>query len=251
MIISHSKRFIFFHIGKTGGTTIQTRLASYHEDDRGFLCFDPDRFGVHNHTNYPYFLQSQDRAGQFARYFKFCFVRNPYDFLYSVFRQWIKTGLIQPVDFNAWLTSHAFVEAFNTLSLPHILEGQGLTDGVMHLYTHRDNACLMDVIGRVEFFEYEFDKICRRLGISVGSRVNANILTDPVHLDPQGTALNSKKCYKYLGKYSKAGLEIVNHYFTKDFELHGYPVLEPPDTESISTSKPHRPLSPGCFTACE
>lgn len=227
MIISHRKKFIFFHIGKTGGTTVETRLIDYHEDSPGFLCFNPDRYTVHSHLNHTYFSRSDETLNMLTDYFTFCFVRNPYDFLYSVFRQWIKTALIGSCDFDAWLTSHEFVDSFNRYSLPHVANGKRLRDGFMHFYTHRGNMCIMDFIGKVEFFEYEFKNVCDIVGLDYDIRLNANILTEPIDLSPETVSLTSGRCYKYLDKYSQAAVEIVNAYFKRDFELFRYPTLDP------------------------
>lgn len=233
MIISHAKKFIFFHIGKTGGTTVERRLADYHDDAPGFLSFDPDSYGIHSHVGLSYFCESAKRYELLRNYYTFCFVRNPYDFLYSVFCQWVKTGLLSAGNFSEWVTELDFVNAFNTLSLPHVDARAKLRDGYMHLYTHKGDTCLMNFIGKVEFFEHDFEIVCDALGLTYDVRIHENILTPPRRFSPQQISVTSKTCYKYLHKYNQKAAALVNCFFEKDFQWFGYPVFDPGDFDAI------------------
>ena len=100
MIVSYERRFIFFHIPKTGGTSIRRVLLPY--------CHDPlqyavnrlfARFGVEvNHRVGGYRrlrFRTHERAlvaanlippAEFDSLFKFAFVRNPWDQLVSMYK---------------------------------------------------------------------------------------------------------------------------------------------------------------------
>jgi hypothetical protein len=233
MIVSHRKQFIFFHIGKTGGTTVEARLLEYHDESPGFLCFDPERYGVHSHASPFHLADCDDHRQWMEKYYKFCFVRNPYDFLYSVYQQWIKTSLIEAGDFNDWLTTGAFRNTFDTYSMPHVRSCVRLTNGFMHLYTHNERMCVMDFIGKIEFFETDFNRVCGQLGLTCDHCLNANVFTEPIPLTPGQDRLTDKKCYKYLGKYSKKAIGMVNETFRSDFALYRYPMFDPHSLEPM------------------
>jgi hypothetical protein len=92
-MISFQKRFLFVHIPKTGGNSIQSLLACYSEDE---IVRRPgqdgvERFGV---TNPKYKLkkhsplaQYRDALGdeRFSRLYKFTCVRNPWDRMVSFY----------------------------------------------------------------------------------------------------------------------------------------------------------------------
>jgi hypothetical protein len=93
-MISLQKRFLFVHIPKTAGNSIQTILRHYSEDEITSSRPSQDgieRFGVRN-ANYKIKKHStlaEYRAAlgeeQFRRLYKFACVRNPWDRLISYF----------------------------------------------------------------------------------------------------------------------------------------------------------------------
>ena len=93
-MISHSKKFIFIHIPKTGGTSIEIVLKGYIAEkykiagDNTFFI-GPD---IKHHTA----SELLERYGKkkFGEYLKFCVIRNPWDRLLSLF-YW---GHKQPYD---------------------------------------------------------------------------------------------------------------------------------------------------------
>lgn len=79
-MISHSKKFIFIHIPKTGGTSIEAVLA-----DHGTVLQGAGNF----HSIYFKHIDAKRlrvmMGAEYDRYFKFSIVRNPWDWLVSMY----------------------------------------------------------------------------------------------------------------------------------------------------------------------
>jgi len=101
VVISHSKKFIFIHVPKTAGSSIKTALNPLvHWSWR--LSSKPDKLkfvlGIYPSV-YSYDFSGHERASDlmkklpshiFNKYFKFCFVRNPYSWLVSIYHYILK-----------------------------------------------------------------------------------------------------------------------------------------------------------------
>lgn len=79
-MISHSKKFIFIHIPKTGGTSIEAVLA-----DHGIVLQGAGNF----HSIYFKHIDAKQlrvmMGAEYDNYFKFSIVRNPWDWLVSMY----------------------------------------------------------------------------------------------------------------------------------------------------------------------
>lgn len=82
MILSHRLRFIFFCNGKTGTTSIERNLAHLNEGQR--YAFAVKGLFIEKHIP-PIMLKACLPREMWAAYFKFVFVRNPFDWIVS---QW-------------------------------------------------------------------------------------------------------------------------------------------------------------------
>lgn len=112
--ISHSKKYIFIHIPKTGGTTIEHLFFNKHHN---------------NSVHYPIQYYSK-----YYDYFIFTFVRNPYTYVISLFNYYSNGGnqtyqdkqiIPEKIDINNLfnnknLVSYFKIQYYYTQNSPHI-----------------------------------------------------------------------------------------------------------------------------------
>ncbi len=237
MIISHRKKFVVLAPWKTASTTTRARLGLYCESPYS-VFYDFNSYlnrVVHQHMTYADFAAlPESRLG----YFSAAFVRNPYDRVYSAFRQvqkdiqsqpkapfpqpWIRTLVMKQLaenfaavcaagyDFDGWfrlIDDHQVLEAGRNTSLPlH----------PAHYWTHMNGKQAVDFVGKVERFEDDFQTLCDRLGIESVSAVNQNVDVDPTE------AQRDKRGYKSISLMSPASIARINELFLADFEFFGY-----------------------------
>lgn len=174
-MISHKYKCIFIHIPKTGGSSIQQALI---DSDSSFEPFTEKYILKNNlppHSNGYNGINKWDIKhtparfikNEYDNYFKFCFVRNPWDLVVSTYFWWIqKTKLdirkiqgkiLEKLGFND------FVYSFYTDYINEI-HHQGL--GQTYWITHNDNSSsCIDFVGRFENINNDFLKVCDTLGI--------------------------------------------------------------------------------------
>jgi Sulfotransferase family len=85
MLISTEKKFLFFHIQKTAGSSVARLLKSQAPDTRPFL-------GQHDHALWA----KKYLAAEWDDYYKFAFVRNPWDRLVSWYQMIRHDGRLLP-----------------------------------------------------------------------------------------------------------------------------------------------------------
>jgi hypothetical protein len=241
MIISHSKRFVILAPWKTASSTMRARIGAYCQSPYSvFYYFNPIlKRVVHQHITYADFAAlPESRLG----YLTAAFVRNPYDRVYSGFRQLQKDLEDQPsavfpdpavrklvmtqlADNFAQLCQAGFVfESWLDLVEDHQIFDVGRNTSFplhpSHYWTHHNGERTVDFIGRVESFEDDFERLCEALGLDIDARVNANVDVRESELpgDPSG--------YRYVDRMSSRARQRVNALFHDDFELFGYKIVD-------------------------
>jgi hypothetical protein len=175
-VISHRHRFIFIHIPKTAGTSIEKALGGAGEAartqdhrrlrdleaaivPRGPALLGPStaRFVFQRVAGRRQGFAFVDRD-QFAAYFKFAFVRNPWARVFS----WYRNVMRDP----AHRAEHRID---GDLSLEAFLERHGDS---WALRPQTDWLCdaggnlSMDFVGRFERLEADFATVCERIGLA-------------------------------------------------------------------------------------
>ena len=178
MIICDQHKFIFIHVPRTGGTSVRQMWKHWDKGDR-------------THTTYPMLLKKfPNRA--FNQYFKFGFMRNPWERVYSLFCKHVKNS---PVDtskgFKYWMFDESRTDSNrHKQSAMHFLKG-------------------VDHVARYENFEEEWDYIFDKVKIP-----RTNI--------PHANKFRDTESYKEL--YDDEMLNFITQYHQKDID-HGEYIL--------------------------
>ncbi len=168
MIVSHTHRFIFAAVPKTGTHSVRQALREHIGDG------DVEQVGLFVNKRFPWqdlaaiqhghlsLQQVRPHLGEeaFAGYFKFAFVRNPFDRFVSYCAFMLRGG-------------DAFQQRPREV-MHHLLfveppEGHILFQPQASLLVGDDGQTLLaDMVGRVEDMQGSYDAICARIGIPPG-----------------------------------------------------------------------------------
>jgi hypothetical protein len=165
-------------------------------------------------------------------YFKFTFVRNPYDKIYSGFLQ----DKYAAANYSRWAKAKKDIfkdvgDDFNQYMQKHIVCNDIMNDWrwvcftPMHAFTHKNDSYQLDWFGRTENLEQDILALSGKLGLEVDKIENRNVRT-PI-----------AKGLKYLDRYERKTIELVNELYRFDFEFFGYEMLNPDDfSEKVEVS---------------
>lgn len=161
-MICHDIKVLFIHIPKTAGQSIQSHLINVtgrhlphtyvlgknNDPSKGPPILD--HLLWYEYLKYGYLTETQ-----FKTYFKFSFVRNPWDRLVSEYkfrRYWLKYS------FRDWVTKHLPTESWSD-EYRHIMP--------QYKFICNDNMQLVvDYLGKFEELEKSFFEILQKLGIN-------------------------------------------------------------------------------------
>ena len=192
-LYSPTKNFIYIHIPKTGGTSIES-LGVFGES-------------YNKHYDIEYFKETY---GDLSKIFKFTFVRDPYTrFASSVLRHAVpqrkpSSPIMElPPEELKLINKGRFTD--------YTLKNSNSFDDVValkrqHGFLEIDGKIEMDFIGRFENLQEDFNRLCEGLGL--GKRILPH--------EMKGTYND------YDWFYTKETREIVAEYYSKDFEMFNY-----------------------------
>jgi chondroitin 4-sulfotransferase 11 len=217
MIISDSHKFIFVKIPKSAGTSISNYLDPYL--NQGFRNLD---LGDHEPLAVDYTGSNEEQTISAIlkknnidadNYFKFSFVRNPWDvrvsryfylrdteIAYNTERNLPTNTSALYLDFKPWCLSSGW---FPCRNWPH----KNKTKGGQIGFLQNDNLEIdIDYIGKFENLQEDFNNICDQIGIE-----NKKL---PHH--------NKSKHKHYTEYYDDETRQIVAEKYAKDIEYFGY-----------------------------
>ena len=215
MVLSHSYRFVFIHVAKTGGLSVREALLPYSVEPDKFIMRRPPKM-VKDRVNPLYQVwetlllhasASDAKRGLppdvFERYFKFAFVRNPWDQLVSMYHFILREPEAPKHDQVKALGSFdTFVEWVVETPEPF---PKGVPKLQSEMITDARGNLLVDFIGAYENLQEDFDEITRILGIqAVLPHVNRS-----VHQD-------------YRDHYNDRTRALVAEHFRPDIERFAY-----------------------------
>lgn len=202
MPISHKHKCIFVHIPKTAGTSIEAALGMHGDKPNigviPYLNQEEDRYHFFGKNLQHYTaLQIEEQVENHEEYFKFTFVRNPWDrfvsavifngginytFKKNISRQVFKKNALRKIE-----SDHLHYKP----QLDYILDQRKLP--------------LVDFIGRYENIQNDFKFIC-------------NKLHTPLKLDNRMKTVHRH----YTEYYDNETRDIVAQKYAKDIEYFGY-----------------------------
>jgi hypothetical protein len=186
-MISHKHKFIFIHIIKTGGESVE----------KSFRGRKIHKFA----KNYKKKINGKD----WDNYFKFAFVRNPWDKMVSqyFYIQKNTNGLYEQ-------SFEEFITAFKDCSENEYIERKGIKVKFNPIQlpwiSDDDGNIMMDFIGRFENLQEVFNTVCYKIKI-------------PHRKLPHENETNHEHYSEYYNDETKG---IVAKKFEKDIEHFGY-----------------------------
>ncbi|MBX3692206.1 sulfotransferase family 2 domain-containing protein [Dokdonella sp.] len=205
MIISRHRRFIFFAVPKTGTHSVRRALRPHLAED------DLEQVGLFVQKRFPFPELNAIGHGHlsvrqvhpvlgaetFDNYFKFAFVRNPFDRFvsYCAFMS-RQTGSFE-------VAPQAFMRHIVRDAPPwqHVLfrpQHEMLVDAA--------GRVAMDMLGRVENMQADYDRICGHIGIP----------------STKLEQVNASRHRPYMEYYDDELRSLVARMYARDFELLGY-----------------------------
>ena len=210
-LLNNHNKFIFFHLYKCGGTSLRDILKPHLSD----IMF-PNKFQeLGNAHSLPRDIReiykNIDKIELFDSYYKFTFVRNPFDWLLSIYYYILK---------NVNHNEHFIVKDMSLLQFLNYYvndmrksnENKDLGHNkVTNLYeyvTDEKGNLLVDFIGRFENMENDMMLICQKLGLYFKDIPLLNV--------------NLGKEKDYRKYYDTESIDFVNENFKKDLDYFNY-----------------------------
>jgi hypothetical protein len=225
MLVSHGRKLVFVHIQKTGGDTVSRLIRESIPD---IFCFK---------AKHEFAVKAAAELERWNEYFKFAFVRNPWDRLvswYSMIRD-AETIRWHQIMTNQRRRSH-FRQTRENKLWRYVLENSStfeefiinctdeieVDEGVYYSFAYNqldyiadsNDDLLVDFIGRFESFGSDLYKVYDRLGLELGSIPHEN---------------RSVRGH-YSTFYTPETETIVRKRFQRDIEYFGY------EFENVSNS---------------
>jgi len=234
MLISFEKKFIFIHIPKTGGSSIKNRLKKNNgfllrHKERFLIKFLPDLikkslFPIQNRL-IPLFphptannIQKELSKQIYNNYYKFGFIRNPWDWLLSYYlymksfkpenspyklthRQIKVLNIIEEVK-----KISSFEEFIKWVAYKHKDFETNLFIPQKHFFTDEEGNIIVDYIGKFENLNEDFNYIVQHLGLK-----NTSL--------PHKNRTKHKNYREYYNDYTR---KLVEEHFKEDIELFNY-----------------------------
>jgi hypothetical protein len=228
MIVSHRHRFIFVHLGRTGGRSITAALASHCGPDdiiTGVPGVAPQNAeGLERHAT-AHEIRKLVGEDTWNEYYTFTFERNPWDKILS--RYWDYAGQRprkaykrifnavagRPLSFREWFLMRVW---------------QGRLFGLGHIRFPRHYGCytandrlMVDFIARFENRAEHLSELSDRIGIKIDPAVWIG-------------NLSARKRAPYTEQFDPWMQRIVESVYAKDLEFLGYAFGQPHPTNYIA-----------------
>jgi len=209
MLISIKKNFLFIHVCKVAGVSIENILKPYSNNNHPFVIINKlfkkinieNPIGIPKYKVYDRHAKARDIKKElpndlYRKLYKFAFVRNPWDWQVSLYH-FIKSSpdhfrynLVKDMNFKDYLRWRVYED--KTLQIDFVTDENG--------------QIIVDFIGRYENLYQDLKKVCKVLNIKF------NYLPH----------LNKSKHDYYKKYYCKETRKIVERNFKEDIEFFKY-----------------------------
>jgi len=199
-MINHEQKFIFIHIPKTAGHTIELSLARLFSMKREEYNYWNNEINTWDqHLTLSEIKDTKVTDWQFREYFKFCIIRNPWDRVISEIAWHSKYG-------PEFISGKMTLKKFLSKKITHDLSTQRHIIPQYDFLYDKNGNLLCDFIGRFENLQQDFDFVCDKIGI-------------PKQELPKSNKSEHKHYTEY---YDNETREIVAEKYAKDIEHFGY-----------------------------
>lgn len=215
MIISHKYKFIFIAIPKTGTTSIEESLKSRIElkiDNYNIFKHDicPEEKRDHKIRKHSTAKEIKEVLGEkiYNSYFKFCFVRNPWDRLVSIYYEAKKptncSSNFQNGKEDPWYIHQ--IKAKELSFKDYLFYFKDEWENYISMISDDNWSFLVNFIGKIENINDDFRKICNIIGLRK--------MELPI--------LNKSGKNNYASYYDNEAKELVRSIHRKDICLFDY-----------------------------
>ena len=200
MIINDKYKFIFVHIQKTAGTSITDALFKI-----------PETYQLHHSHSILNTIKIED----YKDYFKFCFVRNPFDRLISWYNMILEKGFHN--DWSKYILENStnfseFLELTDIIIERNPLELQSQVDYTKSISFNQLDY-ISDNLGNIQ---------CDFIGRFENINDDFNILSQMLNIKLELNHLNKFKHNHYKDYYNQIDLEKVSNLYKRDIEYFNY-----------------------------
>jgi len=230
-VICHHYKTVFVHVPKTAGQSVEQvflELLDLTWETRAPLLLrkntvpelGPPRLAhltAEDYVRYKYMTREQ-----FDSYFKFAFVRNPWDRMVSYYKYLDESS---DLGFKQYLMDSFLTEMWKDMSWFVRPQSSFLYDD--------DDQLLVDYVGRFENLQADFNKVCERIGIGATELPYVN-KSEKKPAKPTSTLSKVKKLLgqsdsalmvkpkHYQEYYDDESRDLVAELYKRDIELFGY-----------------------------
>ena len=198
MLVSDSRKLVFVHIQKTGGVTVNNLLREHIPDMHSILA------------RHEFASRGVDELDTWDEYFKFAFVRNPWDRLVSWY---VMVTTVQRPGNELGRYVHDKSSTFEEF-IHNCTDEIEIRKGVCYSFTYNqldyvtdeEGNLLVDFIGRLESFDEDVREVFRRIGVDL-DKISRDNRSDHRH---------------YSTYYTPETEMIIRDRFKRDIEYFGY-----------------------------
>src|SRR5258708_30405009 len=201
MIVSHSLKAIFVSNPKTGSRSIEAALARFHDEPQ---LDNETKDGYYTSHHMPA-CELKERLGDavWQRYYKFAFVRNPWDWFisqhfYNLRKQHVPHRVDLQLSGDDILGTYEFLRSYRGTAWAY-------SACQWVFICNQSGTVLLDHIGRFEFLNRDFSTVLDALGCTV----------DLPHLNPSAH-------HDYREYYTEATRQLVGRLLLPDTRRFNY-----------------------------